>query len=56
MFAARLYHRKDGRVVKEGDDLMCASRYALMSLRHASTKARYDRFRRPIEYPKTGIV
>src|SRR5262245_50087857 len=22
----RLYHRKDGKVVKEGDDLMCATR------------------------------
>src|SRR6185436_5907803 len=26
----RLYHRKDGKVVKEGDDLMAATRYALM--------------------------
>jgi hypothetical protein len=33
----RLYHRKDGKVVKEGDDLMCATRYALMMIRHAST-------------------
>jgi hypothetical protein len=33
----RLYHRKDGRVVKEHDDLMAASRYALMSLRFAKT-------------------
>ena len=24
----RLYHRKDGKVVKEGDDLMAATRYA----------------------------
>jgi phage terminase large subunit-like protein len=52
----RLYHRKDGRVVKEGDDLMCATRYALMMLRHASTKAAHDRFRRPIEYPRLGIA
>jgi phage terminase large subunit-like protein len=52
----RLYHRKDGRVVKEGDDLMSATRYALMMLRFASTKAAYDKFRRPIEYPKLGIV
>jgi hypothetical protein len=29
----RLYHRKDGRVVKERDDLMSASRYGIMSLR-----------------------
>jgi hypothetical protein len=35
----RLYHRKDGKVVKEGDDLMSATRYAIMSLRHSSTKA-----------------
>lgn len=33
----RLYHRKDGRVVKEFDDLMSASRYGLMSLRFAKT-------------------
>jgi len=33
----RLYHRKDGRIVKQGDDLMAASRYALMMKRHACT-------------------
>jgi hypothetical protein len=33
----RTYHRKDGRIVKEGDDLMSASRYALMMLRFAKT-------------------
>jgi phage terminase large subunit-like protein len=52
----RLYHRKDGKVVKEGDDLMSASRYAIMMLRHASTKAAYDKFRRTIEYPKITFV
>jgi len=31
----RLYHRKDGKVVKEGDDILCAIRYALMMLRYA---------------------
>lgn len=31
----RLYHRKDGLVVKEHDDLMSATRIALMMLRHA---------------------
>jgi phage terminase large subunit-like protein len=36
----RLYHRKDGKVVKEGDDLMSATRYAVMMLRHASKKNR----------------
>jgi len=32
----RLYHRKDGRVHKEGDDLMSAT-YAVMMLRFART-------------------
>lgn len=31
----RLYHRKDGKIVKEYDDLMAASRYALMGKRFA---------------------
>jgi hypothetical protein len=31
----RLYHRKDGRVFKEGDDLLSATRYALMMIRYA---------------------
>ena len=31
----RMYHRKDGKVVKERDDLMSACRYAVMSLRYA---------------------
>jgi phage terminase large subunit-like protein len=52
----RLYHRKDGKVVKEGDDLMAATRYAIMMFRFASTKALYDKFRRPIEYPKVKYV
>jgi phage terminase large subunit-like protein len=33
----RLYHRKDGMVVKQGDDLMAATRYGLMMRRHAKT-------------------
>ena len=49
----RLYQRKDGKVVKEGDDLMAATRYAVMSLRHASTVASYRNFRRKLVYPKT---
>jgi Terminase RNaseH-like domain len=32
----RLYHRKDGKVVKESDDLMSATRYAVMMLRFAA--------------------
>lgn len=30
-----LYHRKDGLIVKKGDDLISASRYAMMMRRHA---------------------
>jgi len=31
----RLYHRKDGKIVKERDDLMAATRYGIMMLRYA---------------------
>lgn len=31
----RLYHRKDGLIVKKGDDLLSATRYAIMMRRHA---------------------
>jgi len=34
----RTYHRKDGRVVKESDDIISAVRYALMMLRHAKVQ------------------
>lgn len=32
----RMYHRKDGKIVKLADDLMCATRYGIMSLRYAA--------------------
>lgn len=31
----RLYHRDDGKIVKKYDDVICASRYAMMMIRHA---------------------
>lgn len=34
----RMYHRKDGLIVPKGDDLMAATRYAVMSLRFARTQ------------------
>ncbi len=34
----RLYHRLDGKIVKERDDLMSATRYGVMMLRFAKTK------------------
>lgn len=33
----RLYHRKDGKIIKEADDILCAVRYAMMMLRFAKT-------------------
>jgi Terminase RNaseH-like domain len=52
----RLYHRKDGKVVKEGDDLLCATRYGLMMLQYAKTKSFSDKWRREISYPNLGII
>lgn len=34
----RLYHRKDGKVVKTRDDFLDAVRYAIMMIRHAETE------------------
>ena len=34
----RLYHRDDGKIVKVGDDLISATRYGLMMLRHAKVQ------------------
>jgi phage terminase large subunit-like protein len=50
----RLYHRKEGRVVKLADDLLSASRYAMMMLRYAET--RDDPWKRPIVYGPSGVV
>jgi hypothetical protein len=43
----RLYHRKEGRVVKRQDDVLSASRYAMMMRRSARTEAD-DGWSRPI--------
>ena len=42
--------------MKESDDLMCATRYALMMIRFASTSRQYHNFRRRFVYPKIGIA
>jgi phage terminase large subunit-like protein len=53
----RLYHRKDGKVVKVGDDLMSATRYGIMMLRYARSAASARAFNRRIDYgPARGIV
>lgn len=41
----RLYHRKDGKVVKKFDDLMDATRYASMMLRYARPAKAIERKR-----------
>ncbi len=38
----RLYHRENGRLVKEMDDLISAIRYAMMMLRYAQTNQKAD--------------
>lgn len=56
----RLYHREDGKVVKVADDLMSATRYACMALRHAAVNAkpgptrRIENFRQ--SYAETGLL
>jgi len=50
----RMYHRKDGKVVPLKDDLMSATRYAVMSLRHARTQNTH--FSGKIKVSTKGIV
>ena len=38
----RLYHRDNGKIVKSNDDLMDATRYGIMMLRHAKVQAVQD--------------
>ena len=52
----RLYHRRDGKLVKQNDDLLSASRYALMMKRWARPEGGGDWFTRKIVYPPMGIV
>lgn len=44
----RLYHRKDGLIVKLNDDLLSATRYAMMMLRFAVVKAKKPAVIRPV--------
>lgn len=48
----RLYHRDDGKIVKLTDDLLSASRYALMMKRYATTKPSL----KPLTIPNFGAV
>ena len=48
-----LYHRDEGKIVKERDDLMDATRYGVMMLRYAVTKVLKTK---PIQYPQARRV
>lgn len=51
------YHRKDGLIVKERDDTISASRYAMMCIRFAVAKAKapiMDRYRRTGQRQRGG--
>lgn len=48
----RLYHRKDGKIVKERDDLLSATRYGVMMLRYAETK----KAAAPLKYQRLSNV
>ena len=58
----RFYHRKDGKVVRNNEDLMSATRYAARSLRFAEPRGRgrmtqaidYDCKFNPLEYRLSG--
>lgn len=49
----RMYHRKDGKIVKERDDALSATRYALMSMRYAMCP---PSGRRAARRPQLGTV
>lgn len=48
----RMYHRKDGKIVKLRDDLMCATRYGIMDLRYAITQPTQNKLdpNRPVSW------
>lgn len=48
----RMYHRKDGLIVKLRDDLMSASRYGIMMLRHAETKPKPSGYKPAMPRPQ----
>jgi phage terminase large subunit-like protein len=54
----RLYHRKDGKIVKEHDDLISASRYATMMLRYARMQSsdRYGVASKPLVAEGIGEI
>ena len=53
----RLYHRKNGKIVAKKDDVIAAVRYALMMLRHATTKVETEPvYRLEGMQPRIGMI
>lgn len=55
----RLYHRKNGKVERKFDDLISATRYAVMMIDYASRDTgRWNKYQigRKLKYPNLGIV
>ena len=50
----RLFHRKDGKLVKEGDDILSAARYALMMIRFA--RVQEDRLGAAMTFTPLGVL
>ncbi len=46
----RMYHRKAGKIIKERDDLMAATRYLMMSLRYARPNQKIDYPTHAVDY------
>jgi phage terminase large subunit-like protein len=51
-----MYHRKDGLLVKEGEDAISASRYAMVMRRYGQSSAGKASFNREIIYPKAYVA
>jgi len=51
----RMYHRKDGKIIPLRDDLMSATRYAIMSLRFG-VSGKDPQWTKDIEYKNYGII
>lgn len=51
----RLYHRKDGVIVKQFDDLISSSRYAYM-MRRFARPTKGGKFGDKLAYPKLGLI
>jgi phage terminase large subunit-like protein len=52
----RMYHRKDGKVVKERDDLMAATRYGIMMIRHSEVEPKDEDEEDDINYQEVSVM